>query len=203
MYKIAGYDAFAMNLRANCKSAFRLFLTREWHDVLAEVTEVDATGEVDCSLHHHKRRSNHGQVHNDLNPGWFLKEPGPEGIVVTDQVRCNYCHGTTSSPELVPVERVRAVAMIFYLNNAPWQKGDGGETGLYCSERDPIDQPTARVPPINNTMLVFECTPFSYHAFMRNDAHPRNSIIMWLHRSKDDVVARWGENRIVGWPEGE
>jgi hypothetical protein len=203
MYKMAGYDASVMNVKAKCNSAFRIFLTREWHDVIAGVAGVEATGEIDCSLHHHKRGSNSGQVHNDLNPGWFLKNPGPDGITVTDQARCSYCHGSTSSPNLVPIERVRAVAVIVYLNNARWRKGDGGETGLYYSERDPIDEPAVRIPPVNNSMLIFECTPFSYHTFLQNGAHPRNSIIMWLHRSKEDVIARWGENKIICWPERE
>lgn len=203
MYKMTGYDAFVMNLPAKCNSAFRVFLTRQWHDLVAAVAGVDATGEIDCSLHHHKRGSNSGQVHNDLNPGWFLSDPGPDGITVTDQARCSYCHGSTSTTNLVSVERVRAVALIFYLNNARWRQGDGGETCLYYSERDPIDQPAVRIPPINNSMLLFECTPFSYHAFGRNKAHPRNSLIMWLHRSKENVIARWGEKKIIGWPEGE
>lgn len=203
MYKMIGYDTFAMNLRADCKSELRLFLTREWHDLVASVARVDVTGEIDCSLHHHKRGSSNGQVHNDLNPGWFTSERGTDGITVTDQSRCTYCHGTTSSTKLVPVERVRAVAVLFYLNNARWRNGDGGETGLYYSERDQIDQPLVRVPPVNNTMLIFECTPFSYHAFLKNDSRPRNSLIMWLHRPKADVVARWGEGKIIGWPEGE
>jgi hypothetical protein len=203
MYKMTGYDAFAMHIGAAQKTNFRLFLSREWHDLMADVSRVDASGEIDCSLHHHKRGSLCGQVHNDLNPGWFLDEPDADGITVTDQNRCTYCHGVTSSPDLVPVERVRAAAVLFYLNNAPWRKGDGGETGLYYAEHDPIDLPAVRVPPVNNTMLIFECTPFSYHGFLRNGVHPRNSLIMWLHRPKADVAARWGKGKIIGWPKTE
>jgi len=199
MYRMAGYNAFAMNFRADCKWPFRLFLSREWHDLVAEVADVKATGEVDCSLHHHKVGSGNGQVHNDLNPGWFLNERDGNGMTITDNARCNYCHGHTSQPGDVAVERVRGVALILYLNNRPWRAGDGGETGLYYSEYDPVERPVVRIPPLNNTMLVFACTPFSYHSFLKNDVHARNSLIMWLHRSKAEVAARWGEDKIVGW----
>ena len=32
-----------------------------------------------------------------------------------------------------------------------------------------------------------------------NRVQARNSIVMWLHREKADVVARWGETAIVRW----
>jgi hypothetical protein len=203
MYRMAGYGAFATNFRADCKWPFRMFLSREWHDLVAAVAGVDATGEVDCSLHHHKVGSRNGQVHNDLNPGWFLNEPDESGMTVTNNARCTYCHGDTFYPGDVAIERVRGVALLLYLNNAPWRAGDGGETGLYYSEYDPVERPVVRVAPMNNTMLIFECTPFSYHSFLKNDVHPRNSLIMWLHRSKSEVAARWGEDKIVGWSKDD
>jgi len=97
------------------------------------------------------------------------------------------------------VETIRAVAAIFYLDNPPWSPGDGGTTGLYRNASDPVDQPAAVVPPLNNSMLAFECTPFSYHGFVSNRRHPRNSVVLWLHRSRQDVVRRWGEHAIVGY----
>ena len=59
--------------------------------------------------------------------------------------------------------------------------------------------PAPAPPPINNSALFFEFTPPSYPAFIRNGAAPRNSIILWIHRRKDEVVARWGERSIIGW----
>jgi hypothetical protein len=47
--------------------------------------------------------------------------------------------------------------------------------------------------------LIFECTPVSYHRFCSNRRHPRNSVIMWLHRPWQDAVRRWGEEAIVRW----
>jgi hypothetical protein len=55
------------------------------------------------------------------------------------------------------------------------------------------------VPPINNSMLLFECTPYSYHSFISNRRSVRNCLVMWLHRPKEEVTARWGETVIEKW----
>jgi Rps23 Pro-64 3,4-dihydroxylase Tpa1-like proline 4-hydroxylase len=94
-------------------------------------------------------------------------------------------------------EAVRAVAVIYYLNNPQWQPGDGGETGLYRTVRDAIEHPVAVVPPLNNSLVAFECTPGSYHTFRSNVRHPRNSVVIWLHVEKSAAIARWGESALV------
>jgi len=50
-------------------------------------------------------------------------------------------------------------------------------------------------------MLAFECTPFSFHSFLHNHRHPRNSFILWLHRRREEVAQRWGAERIAMWPK--
>lgn len=73
------------------------------------------------------------------------------------------------------------------------------KTGLYENSEQPIDEPTKTIPPVNNTLLIFECTPRSYHSFIQNRRSARNSIIMWLHRPKSDAIQRWGSDAIIGW----
>lgn len=199
MYAMKGYDAYAFNFRPGLTGPFSLFISRPWHEMLASLVGVNATGEIDGALHHHRIGAVSGHVHNDLNPGWFVKVHSIEGITVSDACICSYNWGETYRPGLVARESIRAVAMIFYLNNRPWFPGDGGETGLYRSEKDPVDRPAAVVPPVNNSILVFECTPHSYHSFIRSKRRARNSVIMWLHRPKKEVVLRWGEKSIVKW----
>jgi 2OG-Fe(II) oxygenase superfamily len=87
-----------------------------------------------------------------------------------------------------------------YLCNPDWIEGDGGETGLYGSREDPVDRPIAVVPPINNSLLMFECTPYSYHSFLSNGRSPRNSVIVWLHREKVEVLSRWEKPRLKAAP---
>jgi hypothetical protein len=197
--RLSGYDAYAVSFSEHLGAAFRMFVSRAWHDLVAGLFDVETTGDVRGGLHHHRIGSRDGQIHNDLNPGWFVDVPNADGVNVANLALCNYFNGVTSPGAGPPRETVRGIAMLYYLDNGPWHPGDGGETGLYARCGVPLAHPEARVPPIDNTMLLFECTPWSYHAFLGNPRKPRNSIIMWLHRPKTSVIARWGDGRIVSW----
>lgn len=195
---LPGHDIHGRTLTPDYDGPLRLFASRPWHDVLARLLRVEATGHVNCGLHHHLVGSANGFPHNDLNPGWFPGDDGDDGIRLAEPAHCDYTSGALRSPSNhPPVETIRAVAAIYYLDNPPWSPGDGGATGLYRNASDPVDQPAAVVPPLNNSLLAFECTPFSYHGFISNRRHPRNSVVLWLHRPKQDVVQRWGEHAIV------
>jgi hypothetical protein len=136
-------------------------------------------------------------VHNDLNPGWFIDRPRPDGINSAASTWCDYHHGEPCAAGTTPVCRIRAIAMLYFLNNGPWRPGHGGECGLYA-DRD-ASQPSAKVGPVDNSILIFECTPWSFHRFLSNTAGPRDSVILWLHRKRELAVNRWGERSIVKW----
>jgi hypothetical protein len=197
--KMPSYDAAGMQLTPDAAGAFSIFLSRPWHDMLATLIGVNATGDVQCSLHHHQVGSDSGTPHNDLNPGWFIDQVDTAEVNVADTQRCNYELAGTHEPGVRVHEVIRAVAVMFYVNNPPWSPGDGGETGLYLSASDPVTSPVTAIPPINNSLICFECTPYSYHSFIANRSHQRNSLTMWLHRPKAEVIERWGEGRIVYW----
>jgi hypothetical protein len=134
-----------------------------------------------------------------LNPAYFVDYPAADGINVVRNSCCNYSYGAIRNGGKTR-RVIRRVAMLLYLCNPPWSAGDGGSTGLYACKDDPVNRPAAAVPPINNSILIFECTPYSFHSFISNPKNPRNSLIMWLHCEEDDVLARWGEGNIVEWP---
>jgi 2OG-Fe(II) oxygenase superfamily len=177
-------------------------LTRGWHDLLASISGIRATGHIAAGMHHHRPGSQDGFAHNDLNPGWFLGQPGAGEVALTGP-GIDYTSGRLlrdtdlADADLAPVQTVRGAALLFYLGNPPWRPGDGGSTGLYRSAGADIRRPVAVVPPLNNSLLLFTCTPRSFHGFISNRRSERNSIVMWLHRSKPDVVAQWGEAAIV------
>ena len=197
---LSGHDIHGSTLTPAYRGPLELFISRPWHQLLAGLMRVDATGHVNCGIHHHATGSANGFPHNDLNPGWFVDYPAADGIRVADPAACEYTTGRLHATTDYPLRRtVRAVAAIFYLANLPWSRGDGGTTGLYRNASDPVERPVAVVPPINNSMLVFECTPFSFHGFIGNRVHPRNSVVLWLHRSPDDVIRRWGPQAIVDY----
>jgi hypothetical protein len=194
----SGYDAYIHPLPSTIDGPLAFFLSRGWHDLLASLAGVRATGDMSVALHHHEPHSRDGVIHNDLNPGWFVSRPRADGINPADARACNYNRGTPHAAGATPVERVRAVAMIFFLNNGAWKPADGGECALYAT-REGAPEPEARIAPIDNSILVFECTPRSLHRFLGNRAAARDSVILWLHRDRSEAVARWGERAIVKW----
>lgn len=196
---IKNYDAYSTTFSDITPEPFGALTARPWHDMIANLMGVRATGDMNGGFHHHAQGSKSGQVHNDLNPGWFVNHDNPLTVNLSRNEVCDYSTGKTADPGIRVHQTVRAVAVLFYLHNPPWKPGDGGETGLYNSTKQPVTEPTKRIAPINNSILMFECRPNSYHSFLSNPSGPRNSLIMWLHRPIDDAIARWGEKAIVWW----
>jgi hypothetical protein len=196
---ITGYDAYDFSLNEIDRGPFTIFLSRGWHDTLAALFDVEATGHINCGIHYHAPGSKDGWVHNDLNPGWFADIPSEDGIVTARHTLCSYTHSIRSDSGIRAIEVVRAVAMIYYFGNDA--NSAGGETGLYQTSDRHVREPDRMVRPIDNSLLVFECTPFSFHSFIGGNTNQRNSVIMWLHRSKADAVSRWGHTAIIDWPQ--
>lgn len=182
------YDAFVASLHTSPTDALGLFASKSWHDILASLFDVETSNDAQIALHHHPAGSPSGWIHTDLSLRWFADRHDPDSVNLS-------CAGlkVRSTRNVRPA--IRAVAMLFYLNNN-WSRGSGGETNLYRTVRDRIDNPATSVPPVNNSLLAFECTPASFHAFASNRRHPRNSVNLWLYRTKDSAIARWGKDAI-------
>jgi hypothetical protein len=193
-----GYDASATAITVYNAGAFSPFVSPSWRDLMARLLAPDSTREVNVTLHHHEPGSLSGVPHNDLNPGWFVDVECRSDIVVADPAACSYRSGRSVEDRPV-VERVRSVAIIYYLANPETHKDDSGATGLYEFGSDPVNRPAAVVPPRNNSLVAFECSPFSFHSFITNHSAERNCLVMWLHRRKEEVVRRWGAHSIVDW----
>lgn len=195
---LPGYDASAASVTHDNAGGLSVFLTRAWHDLIAGMLGVQASGEVIATLHHHAPGSASGSMHNDLNPGWFPKRDGSSDheVSVHDPAVNDYRTGV--SPGGVPtIERTRAISLLYYLDTP--EEVQGGGTGFYCDRRQAVNLPDVLVPPRNNSLVAFECTPFSFHTFISNVGRERNCLAMWLHRDRSDTVALWGAGSIVGW----
>jgi hypothetical protein len=194
------YDAYGAKLPAASDDPFRIFVSREWHDLLAGLFNVKTTGDVNAELHHHAVDSSRGRIHSDFNPGWFVGHAETGSVNLSDNEICSYKFGKLRAGEQKPpVQRVRAVAMLYYLANPKWRPRHGGETGLYEFEDSAVTAPAVAIPPLNNHLVAFEVTPYSFHAFLKNKRSPRNAVVLWLHRAYEDAVAQWGECSIVKW----
>lgn len=194
----SGYAATWARLAEHADGPLGLFLTREWHDVVAAVGGVDEpTGDVSAGLHHHQPGGAAGWPHNDLNPGWFPAAAPAAHEVGLDSLDFDYHHGPEAPQDAR--ETMRGVSLLFYLANPEWSEGDGGETGLFASRGAAGRAEGSFVPPINNSLVLFECTPYSWHAYAGASRHERNCVVLWTHRAKQDVVDRWGEQSVVYW----
>jgi hypothetical protein len=194
-----GYDAIGLTLTPDRCGAFGLFLSRPWHDMIARVAGVEVTNDIIASLHHHAPGGASGRIHNDLNVGFFVDQHQPGGVNVSNSKTCDYQYGHVFQPGKQARKTVRAVAVLYYINNPLWSPGDGGETGIYSRIDDAVDRPAAAIAPHSNSILIFECTPYSYHSFLANRRTARNSLTMWLHRPWEAAVGCFGEMSILHW----
>lgn len=198
-----GYDAYGLSLDRDNAGPFSVFLSTEWHDMLNNLFDIKGTGYINCGLHYHLEGSKTGWIHRDLNPVWFYTK-GEGRIRCPNHVLCNYKNGHGPIPDNEKIQVVRGVVMLYYLNNDGWKPGDGGETGFFIENhprRDwkPYGLPSLsirKVPPINNSIVIYECNTKSYHTFLSNVRNTRSCLIMWTHRSMEDAqeAFRWPDD---------
>ncbi len=194
---IPGYDSYGIGFHAPLDGPLSLFLSVAWRDLLCRLFGVGPTPYVFAGAHHHAPGSQNGFIHNDFNPTWFVR--AEEDTIQTPHPDCSYRTGVGRFDAASKIEVVRGAAMIFFVLNDGWQPGDGGETALYSSPTSPIAEPAIRCPPENNSLIAFECTPYSFHTFLQNRRLPRTSIIMWVHRSLEEATDKFGHERLERW----
>lgn len=193
---LPGYDAYGIGINQSFPDPIAIFLSAPWRDLMCSLFSIGITPYVFAGVHHHKVGSANGFVHNDFNPVWFPLASA-ENLQVPNQELCSYKTGAGPIPESEKAQVVRGAVMIFFLLNDGWRRGDGGDVGLYKSALQA--SPALECPPENNSMVAFECTPRSFHAFRTNKRLPRTSIIMWVHRPLEEAVGKFGEEHLERW----
>jgi 2-oxoglutarate-Fe(II)-dependent oxygenase superfamily protein len=197
---LPGYDTHAVGLAPMTGQPTDLFFSRDWRDVLARVWGVSPTPYMVVWVHHHTPGSASGWVHNDFNPTWFPRTQD-DRIRTLDSQLCAFQTGAGPLPPEQKIELVRGAALILFVANDEWWPGDGGETGLYESVHSSVADPAVAWPPENNSLVSFECTPQSFHAFLTNTRIARTSIIMWIHRPLEEAVSMYGADNLEPWPK--
>jgi hypothetical protein len=159
-----------LGMRPDITPSFTPLFELAWIEMLAGkvgLMAAERTTAVDGGLHHAPQGSRSGWIHNDFCSGWFNGTAAPGQIHLVDRRQCDYFTGSPRTSNAMPTEYIRAATMIFYLANDRWTPGMGGETGLYSGSSVSAGDPIL-VPPTNNTLLLFECTPNSYHLLIGN-----------------------------------
>ncbi|HEV2837126.1 MAG TPA: 2OG-Fe(II) oxygenase [Pyrinomonadaceae bacterium] len=195
---ISGYDAYGTGFNQAIPEPIAVFLSKPWRDMMCALFGITPTPYVFAGTHHHTVGSENGFIHNDFNPVWFPLLPG-DHIQIPNNQLCTYKTGDGPLKPSEKVQVVRGAVVIFYLLNDGWQPGDGGETGLYTSARSNVSEPALRCPPENNSLIMYECTPYSFHSFVTNHRQPRTSIIMWVHRPLEEAIAAFDEAKLERW----
>jgi hypothetical protein len=185
------HDFIGGPLTADTHGPLSLFLSPRFHAIFIRAFNLDYNGLASAGLHRHLPGSRSGFPHNDISPEQ-LGAPGSAIETVPD--------GDPLGQASKSGKSVRAAAILFYLNNDAWQVTDGGGTGLYRHWSNPVDDPVVLAPPCGNTILAFECSPYSYHSFTFNNRQ-RDSVIVFLHRSLDSYLQQWGVDGIMQYAD--
>lgn len=188
--RLRGYGAYTLNLESTYKGSFSFFLTAGWVSLISRIFGLQLTCDICASLHFHPVNSPTGWVHTDYNAAWFGPIPSRSTVNIWSPDQCDYFTGRNPSNGQSAFRRARAVTLIYFLNNDAWSESGGGETALFYDRLDPV--PAVKVPPVNNSLLAFECSPISFHTFMSNRIRTRSSFIMWFHTDYEAASARWG-----------
>lgn len=191
---IPGYDSYGIGFDPSMGDPLALFLSPAWRDLMCGLFGIGPTSYVFAGSHHHTVGSANGFVHNDFNAVWFPRIDGDEMRIPNNDL-CSYTRGAGPLADHEKIQVVRGAVVLFFLLNDGWQEGDGGALGLFESSAGNPAEPALECPPLNNSLVAFECTPQSFHAFLTNHRLSRTSIIMWVHRTMNDAVQRFGEDQ--------
>jgi hypothetical protein len=193
--RFKNYDAQIMPIENDLPASFPDLFSATAISFLHRVVGIPFQPRVVAAIHSSPPNSRSGWIHTDYLPVWFDDNAvSPGEVAFMTEMMCDYTGRPT--PHFAPRrEYARAATMIYYLCNDDWSPADGGQTGLYPAERGELEQSSILIAPINNSCLIFECSPHSYHRFMTNPGRRRNSFILWLHLSAEDADRRWGKPR--------
>jgi hypothetical protein len=179
------YDAYFLAIPPQAPWPLPIFYSQEFYQYIGSEFQLPLTTDVVATFHHHAKGSRAGVCHTDFVTCNFDRavvinglHPDPGGSRSQGARRTG--PGVTHA--------ARAIGLIYYLNNAQWSPGDGGETALYGPNGC---EPVVQVAPLNNRLLAFSVSPISAHAFLSNQNNPRNSAVIWLHASPRDMANKF------------
>lgn len=159
-----------------------VFLSAEWHDMIAGIAGVATTGDVTAALLADPPGTPSGQQSNACDSVRLSgAAPQPGEVRVHDESRPAGAEGRAC---------VRAIHTTFYLGNAQQPSDRGGTTELYES----TSATGARtIAPLGNSLVLFPCTPRSRHAFRGTDTEPCQRVVSASYRSIDATSAGDGQ----------
>lgn len=150
--------------------ALDFFFSHTWREYIENLCETKVNLFISTTLHLHTANNPTGWVHTDNQEVFFdTGDALSNGMISQSNNRNYFSHATK-----------RSIAVLFYHNNDTWKEGDGGETGIF---NNPKENPTVKVSPVSNRLLIFPIHNKSYHAFLSNNVN-RNALVQWFHKEE-------------------
>jgi hypothetical protein len=194
-YHFEYYNAFFWQMHANSSYPISQFLSIEWVNYFSNLFNVELTNEVSFELRHHKVdtiKNITKYVHNDFYVVGFPFDVPDKKELFQYYFQCPYLLQSPEDEEMVN-KRMRSVVAFIYINNQDWEEKSGGVTALYKSTN--LERHVKEIPPISNSMLAFEITPYSYHSYINNNTVDRNTIMLWFHSTIESKSSKFpGQN---------
>lgn len=188
-----GYDAAYWQPPPDVGLPIKQLFQSVWIDFFSSMFGVPLTKNISLTFHCQLKDSKPFAAHNDY---CYVGMPKLEDQ--DDRVRQFYFEnpyfitGSQEAREMDVSLQMRSVVGLFYLENPKYLAGNGGETGLYRSYEDYTqDNPVKKIPPLSNSMLIFETTPHSFHTYLPNKAKYRNTMLFWLHSDAQLKIKRF------------
>lgn len=156
---------------------YDFFGSPEWKKCVSNLFNIAFDKLVNISLHYHKAPSKPGWVHADFSICSYNDDPekdiiiGSNGAIYSDD---------TANRQPASTKALRRVACLYYFNNktdiSPF---DGGGTAIYDATGGRV---VKTIPPVNNSIFLFEISPTSYHTYT-GAKFDRTALVHWFHSS--------------------
>lgn len=175
------YDAlnFTPRIEHVRHTALAWLASAELSEMISSIFNIRLDENFMIGMHRHNPGSRPGWPHTDFAVVSFPDEPPNVGGLRYFR-EDNGCHYADDTRDRQPnsLKTARAIACLYFTANPDWQPDMQGETGIYAELGKRL---VSRIPPKNNSLLAFEISPLSYHAFMGSPKVQRNSYIWWYH----------------------
>lgn len=178
------YAAYIYGLKKeDCKYGYDFFVDDIWKNFNMMTFGILINKYIAMSVHWHEAPAKAGFIHNDYNVCSVIDE-GPTDFTLTGN--CYYSDDTAHrTPQAQKISR--SIAILYYLNNEPTKKNDGG-TGIYTNYK--FHSKVKDIPAKNNSIFVFAVQPNSYHGFSGANFN-RSAMVQWFHSSPAYMVSKY------------
>jgi hypothetical protein len=184
------YDAlnFTPRIEHVRETALGYLASAELRELVSTIFNIRLDENLMIGMHRHNPGSRPGWPHTDFAVVSFPNEPPNVGGLrfFHEGNGCQYADDTKDRQPNA-LKTARSIACLYFTANPVWHPSMEGETGIFDDFGKRL---VARVPPKSNSLLAFEISPLSYHAFMGSPKVQRNSYIWWYHSNPRYLLER-------------